>query len=903
MGKTIEEKILDIKVRYDDAIRGIAKYQGAIDAAQQKQKEFKNQLKENKISQAEYNAEMAASKQVVNENKDAIRILEREIQNNIKAEKSQHDSLVALRASLSNLTRQYDEMSEAERKSSSGEDLKIHINAVTDKIKEAEEGTQRFYRNVGNYTEAILNATEANIPFINQMYQMTSSLGPIGKYLSDVKSELLGVISQYKNGVVSANAFTGAQKAAAISSNLFSSALKILKVALISTGIGAIVVLLGSLIAWMTKTQKGTEFLSNVMASLGAIVNVLIDRIAKFGGALVKLFSGNFSGAWDDMKDSAKGLGEEIANDAKQAWNLNNALQQLEKQETMLEMKRAANRSQIEKLKLIADDVTKSLKERTEAAEKAYNMENELQKQSIEIGKRKLANMLGQIELTEEANDLINKMAQGAITADEVISKLGLSESTMDDLKKFAQVFSDVAQREMETYTRNKETQNKINAMRKEYVDKAKEQREKEREAIRQSEDALLSLIKNESEKKRAQLNASYARELEDLKRKLSEEKNLTLKAKEAIRNTIKAKEQQLQVELSKISNEQIQKDISDRQKLIEIQLAGIKAGTEQEFQLKMQQILAQRDMELSNAELTEQMKLAICNKYNKQLDDLTVQHNNDIANKQKEAMRTRFETELAQAYGNEQEQLRIKLEQKKAELDSLQQLEGESIDAFNLRKLQTENAYVDAKKDLAMKEVEIEQAKYQAASDITNALSTLADSASQHSKSLAMASKVLALAEIAINTGKAIAAGIAQAQSVPFPGNIAAIATTIATILSNIAIATKTVKSAKFAEGGLVTGPGTGTSDSIPAQLSNGESVITARATTMFSPILSSLNMMGGGVPINTTTTSNQALGEDMLARAVAKGMMMAPPPVVSVQEFTSVANRVKYLENLGSL
>lgn len=903
MGKTIEEKILDIKVRYDDAIRGIAKYQGAIDAARQKQKEFKNQLKENKISQAEYNAEMAASKQVVNENKDAIRILEREIQNNIKAEKNQQDSLVSLRASLSNLTRQYDEMSEAERKSSSGEDLKIHINAVTDKIKEAEEGTQRFYRNVGNYTEAILSATEANIPFINQMHQMTSSIGPIGKYLSDVKSELLGVISQYRNAAVSADALTGAQRAAAISSNLFSSALKILKVALISTGIGAIVVLLGSLIAWMTKTQKGTEFLSNVMASLGAVVNVLIDRIAKFGGALVKLFSGDFSGAWDDMKDSAKGLGDEIANDAKQTWELNNALQQLEKQETMLEMKRAANRSQIEKLKLIADDVTKSLKERTVAAEKAYNMENELQKQSIEIGKRKLANMLGQIELTDEANDLINKMAQGAITADEVISKLGLSESTMDDLKKFAQVFSDVAQREMETYTRNKETQNKINAMRKEYADKAKEQREKEREAIRQSEGALLSLIKNESEKKRAQLNASYARELEDLKRKLSEEKNLTLKAKDAIRSTIKAKEQQLQVELSKLSDEQIQKDIADRQKLIETQLAGIKSGTEQEFQLKMQQILAQRDMELSNAELTEQMKLAIRNKYNKQLDDLTVQHNNDIANKQKEALRIRFETELAQAYGNEQEQLRIKLEQKKAELDSLQQLEGESMDAFNLRKLQTENAYIDAKKDLARKELEIEQTKYQAASDITNALSTLADSASQHSKSLAMASKVLALAEIAINTGKAIAAGIAQAQSVPFPGNIAAIATTISTIISNIAIATKTVKSAKFAEGGLVTGPGTGTSDSIPAQLSNGESVITARATTMFSPILSSLNMMGGGVPINTTTTSNQALGEDMLARAVAKGMMMAPPPVVSVQEFTSVANRVKYLENLGSL
>ena len=114
---------------------------------------------------------------------------------------------------------------------------------------------------------------------------------------------------------------------------------------------------------------------------------------------------------------------------------------------------------------------------------------------------------------------------------------------------------------------------------------------------------------------------------------------------------------------------------------------------------------------------------------------------------------------------------------------------------------------------------------------------------------------------------------------------------------------AMKSVKSAKFAEGGLVTGPGTGTSDSIPAQLSNGESVITAKATSMFAPILSSFNMMGGGVPINVTATNNQTLGEDMLARAVAKGMMMAPAPVVSVEEFTSVANRIKYIEESGSL
>jgi hypothetical protein len=162
--------------------------------------------------------------------------------------------------------------------------------------------------------------------------------------------------------------------------------------------------------------------------------------------------------------------------------------------------------------------------------------------------------------------------------------------------------------------------------------------------------------------------------------------------------------------------------------------------------------------------------------------------------------------------------------------------------------------------------------------------------------------SKVLALAEIAINTGKAIAAGVAQAQSVPFPGNIAAIATTVATILANIATAISTVKSAKFAKGGLIQGPGTGTSDSITAKVSNGESVMTANATVLFSPLLSAINQLGGGVPIVHHGGTATQMGEDMLAVAIAKGYAMAPQPVVSVKEITDVSNRVQVIENLAS-
>jgi hypothetical protein len=61
-----------------------------------------------------------------------------------------------------------------------------------------------------------------------------------------------------------------------------------------------------------------------------------------------------------------------------------------------------------------------------------------------------------------------------------------------------------------------------------------------------------------------------------------------------------------------------------------------------------------------------------------------------------------------------------------------------------------------------------------------------------------------------------------------------------------------------KFATGGLVSGLGTSTSDSIMANLSNGESVINAKSTAMFGNLLSNINQAGGGVGFGTQNNAN---------------------------------------------
>ncbi len=83
-----------------------------------------------------------------------------------------------------------------------------------------------------------------------------------------------------------------------------SKAMKILKVALASTGIGLLVVAFGSLVSFFTKTQKGSDILSKAMAALGATVSVLIDRASAFGEGIFKAF--------ENPKESIKKLGQII---------------------------------------------------------------------------------------------------------------------------------------------------------------------------------------------------------------------------------------------------------------------------------------------------------------------------------------------------------------------------------------------------------------------------------------------------------------------------------------------------------------------------------------------------------------------------------------------------------------
>lgn len=150
-------------------------------------------------------------------------------------------------------------------------------------------------------------------------------------------------------------------------------------------------------------------------------------------------------------------------------------------------------------------------------------------------------------------------------------------------------------------------------------------------------------------------------------------------------------------------------------------------------------------------------------------------------------------------------------------------------------------------------------------------------------SRELAVAGKALALGEIAVNQGIAIAKGVAQAQAVPFPANIAAIATTVTAILSTILQATKSVQSAEFAEGGIVPGR-YDARDSVRASLTGGELVLNpAQQKNLYD--IANIGLQTGNA--------------ELIAAAMTEAIQQMPAPIMDYAEFTDFQqNTIRYNE-----
>ena len=831
-----KEIILNVKVQTNTeaAIKQIMELNTQIEREKNLQKEYNQWLKEGTVSWEEYNREMELSKQHVTEHSTKIRALRKEIQNNIKVESDLRGSLVQLRAALSNLTAEYDNLSKAERDSAKGKELQDKINAVTKELKGAEEATGRFNRNVGNYENAIKSVFGNN--------------------------QLVAGIQAVRNGVIGV-----------------SKAFDLLK----SHPVIAVISVITALFLKLANSAKNNEEQYVKLQQVLAPLKMAMDGITRVVESIVDVFLSaaqavtGLVGAFLDFI----GVGDRINQNSKDYI-------ELEKQKLDLANKERSDLVENAKLSMEASDL------RAKSAQKdKYSAEERIQFLNEAIDKEK-AMADNELEQAKQRLEIAKKEAERTKNSKEVNDELAQAEANLYNVQK------EYNTKTRELYSQRSEAQTKLNQEEEQRLQLVQERSDKELAAMRALRDSENALIADSVEKQRAAINSSYDDQIADLRKRMETEENLTDQARAAMSATIENLEKKRAAELAELNEESIREKLEQEAAYIEQKLQLATEGTIQEYSLKAEQLKKEKEIELSNTKLTAEQKQLIEDSYQKKLDEMTSEYERKKQEKAMEALELELSNRLAAAKIAGEDELQVELENAKKRLDSLQQLEGESDAEFKARQLEAQQEYLDAKEELAQREIEIEQAKLDAASQITGALSGLFEQLGESNKAFLILSKTLALAEIAIETGKAIAK-LTSANAWKGIAGIAESAAGIVQIISNMTTAIGIINSAKFAKGGLVEGSGTGTSDSIPAMLSNGESVMTARATSMFAPILSYMNQAGGGVPI-VVEKGSQAMGEDMIARAVAKGVK-GIQPVVSVTEINKVGSQVNVVENLG--
>jgi len=256
--------------------------------------------------------------------------------------------------------------------------------------------------------------------------------------IEDVNEEGKEVVAEMQVLGLSINGLKAAWNSAASGAKfLFRS----VKMGIISTGVGAFVVALGTITTWFTTTKRGAEVLETAMAGLGAAISVVVDRVADFGGGLFKLLSGDIKEGLKDMGDSFKNIGEEIKTDTLLTMALTKQNQKLTDSQRALNVETAQRRADIEELKLIAEDTTKTEAVRLKAAQDAFKIENDLLDRNI-------ANATEAVRL--------EKIRHGTISAQK------------EDLDALAQLEITLANIRGESTTKQIELNNKINSIKQE---------------------------------------------------------------------------------------------------------------------------------------------------------------------------------------------------------------------------------------------------------------------------------------------------------------------------------------------------------------------------------------------------------------------------------------------------
>lgn len=684
---------------------------------------------------------------------------------------------------------------------------KASMGAIEKGAKQAANATDQVSKNTTEL-KGKLSDLANNLPFANQIQQVTQLGGAI----------------------------TGLGGAAQKSSSGF----QVLKLAIASTGIGALVIAIIALIAYFKRTDDGATKLSGIMSGLGAAADLVTGYIVGLGDALFTALS-----SVDGFREGLSNLGDFIVQNLINRFN--GLIGILEATGLALQGQfAAAGKKALDSVIAIntgvanATDKIAAFSEQAAAAAKAaYEWEQAM----------------------DSLEDKIREDSVAIAQNDAAITKLIIASKnkTTQDEKALANLdeATKLEKQNLKITLENEEAKLRL----------LQERNTRERESINQDKKNLTDELKREETtakrkleilKELRSINDNYAQEEVAQQVKIIQIRQASDNLLEKVQNRRDAKEEEIfQNQVKRIAQEEILRENAAKQQYLD----GVINAQEFEdelYKIKLEGLNNQKELLISDSRDIVEIDKAIL--------DLELS-NLDKNNKAKEASlkefrdaEAKYDKEQADAKAKRDKQAndeflkmveeRLKEEEEKVKeyqdkINSIRQAGFQIADtlASGFANISAQKRQTELDEELKKSQTQTEQRAALLQQQLDNGIISQeqfnarkaaidkkqADKEADIKKKQFQANKKAALIQIAIDTALAVAKTIA---SVGLPAGLLLSALAIAQGAAQAAIVSAQ-PTPKFKKGVIgLNGPGTGTSDSIPALLSKGESVMTADET-----------------------------------------------------------------------
>ena len=870
-------------------------------------KALKDALNKGGISVQEYTRQMALLQNVQRENQREQRTYDNLISSHIavqhqtmQANNTLTGSIRELGTALAQNRRIYEDFTQAQRESAEGKQLLETIHAQDEAYRELQRSIGVTQVDVGNYRQAILDALGDNQAFGTSMNGIVNSF-------NNVRVNVIALSTPFVNFVQTGRLAPAALNATAAATGNVSTGMKVLRGAIIATGIGALVVVLGSLIAYFTSTQEGINKVNKVLTPLKVVFQTLIGVVQNFGKYLLEAIThpkqmlidlldflkGQFMNRLNGMIDIFKGIGKIITGDIKEGikqvgeaaaqtvTGVENVVgkvkdagkvmsdtideavkrgQRIEEINQKLSSSEADFIQQTAELKqlfkeqnMIAEDTTKTFAEREEAAKKSIEIQKQINK------------------LAEDRNGLEQELLN---------LKFASNDTSNADRAELARKKAELAEQSAARIEAITTQNNKVNTIRKAANDQANAQAKEAADKARAHLEEQLKWQK-EAVEEYVKTNSAVAQSLQE--RLAIEEKGmqdrLALLDKEKANGLIKKNEYEKQkreiereflktkVELSieAVKKEAEQYEVQNKTKIeSETRLTAELITQEQArqdaiYQKKVEALEKEKQLKQEahnwdyNAEEEYQSQLrALQEDHDTQRRELKKQADEQDKEQRKLNADLDFQERIARLESEESGEYEIRYAQLENENALAIQKADEQHEAGQLSDEQYQRNLELIRKNYAKKKMAIdksvEDAKLQAFQSVFGQIKGLVGEQTA-------LGKAAAIAETTINTYMAAQKAYSAMAAIPVVGpalGAVAAAAAVASGLMNVAKISST--DVKYEKGGLLKGK-SHSEGGIPFTVAGrggfeaegGEYIVNKRATAMYFPVLEAINRSAG--------------------------------------------------------